>query len=175
MLDLLSSNAMEGKNTALMNRIAVAPTVETNVNQEIWNAIQDSLNQNLILQFDYTDRWGKKTEQRRLRPYQLVLDEVVCYLFGFDELRQAERIFSLVRMKNAVVTEEEFELPENFEFKSRCKDGNFGAVFSKKSEHYVIEFYNKARLLVKEKIWADLKFSKKLKIKPQLSLILHSS
>ena len=155
MLDLLSSNAMEGKNTALMNRIAVAPTVETNVNQELWNAIQDSLNQNLILQFDYTDRWGKKTEQRRLRPYQLVLDEGVCYLFGFDELRQAERFFSLVRMKNAVVTEEEFELPENFEFESRCKDGNFGAVFSKKSEHYVIEFYNEARLLVKEKIWAD--------------------
>lgn len=155
MLDLLSSNAMEGKNTALMNRIAVAPTVETNVNQEIWNAIQDSLNQNHILQFDYTDRWGKKTEQRRLRPYQLVLDEGVCYLFGFDELRQAERIFSLVRMKNAIVTEEEFELPENFEFESRCKDGNFGAVFSKKAEHYVIEFYNEARLLVKEKIWAD--------------------
>lgn len=155
MLDLLSSNAMEGKNTALMNRIAVAPTVETNVNQEIWNSIQDSLNQNHILQFDYTDRWGKKTEQRRVRPYQLVLDEGICYLFGFDELRQAERIFSLVRIRNAVVTEDEFKLPENYEFESRCKDGNFGAVFSKKAEHYVIEFYNEARLLVKEKIWAD--------------------
>lgn len=155
MLDLLSSNAIEGKNTALMNRIAVAPTVETNVNQEIWNAIQDSLNQNHILQFDYTDRWGKKTEQRRLRPYQLVLDEGVCYLFGFDELRQAERIFSLVRMKNTVVTDDEFELPDNYDFESRCKDGNFGAVFSKTAEHYVIEFYNEARLLVKEKIWAD--------------------
>ena len=58
-------------------------------------------------------------------------------------------------MKNAVVAEEEFELPENFEFECRCKDGNLGAVFSKKSEHYVIEFYNEARLLVKEKIWAD--------------------
>lgn len=155
MLDLLSSNAMEGKNTALMNRIAVAPSVETNVNQEIWNAIQDSLNQNHILQFDYTDRWGKRTEQRRLRPYQLVLDEGVCYLFGYDELRQAERIFSLIRMKNAVVTEDEFELPDDFEFESRCKDGNFGAVFSKKTDHYVIEFYNEARLIVKEKIWAD--------------------
>ena len=155
MLDLLSSNAMEGKNTALMNRIAVAPSVETNVNQEIWNAIQDSLNQNHILQFNYTDRWGKKTEQRRLRPYQLVLDEGVCYLFGFDELRQAERIFSLVRMKNAIVTDEEFELPDNYDFESRCKDGNFGAVFSKKAEHYVIEFYNEARLLIREKIWAD--------------------
>ena len=155
MLDLLSSNAMEGKNTALMNRIAVAPSVETNVNQEIWNAIQDSLNQNHILQFDYTDRWGKRTEQRRLRPYQLVLDEGVCYLFGYDELRQAERIFSLIRMKNAVVTEDEFELLDDFEFESRCKDGNFGAVFSKKTDHYVIEFYNEARLIVKEKIWAD--------------------
>ncbi|MBQ9206227.1 MAG: WYL domain-containing protein [Treponema sp.] len=155
MLDLLSSNAMDGKNTALINRIAVAPTVETNVNQEIWNAIQDSLNQNHILQFDYTDRWGKKTEQRRVRPYQLVLDEGICYLFGFDELRQAERIFSLVRIRNAVVTEDEFELPKNYDFESRCKDGNFGAVFSKKAEHYVIEFYNEARLLVKEKIWAD--------------------
>lgn len=155
MLDLLSSNAMEGKNTALMNRIAVAPSVETNVNQEIWNAIQDSLNQNHILQFDYTDRWGKRSEQRRLRPYQLVLDEGVCYLFGYDELRQAERIFSLIRMKNAVVTEDEFELPDDFEFESRCKDGNFGAVFSKKTDHYVIEFYNEARLIVKEKIWAD--------------------
>ena len=165
MLDLLSSNAMEGKNTALMNRIAVAPSVETNVNQEIWNAIQDSLNQNHILQFDYTDRWGKKTEQRRLRPYQLVLDEGVCYLFGFDELRQAERIFSLVRMKNAIVTDEEFELPENYDFESRCKDGNFGAVFSKKADHYVIEFYNEARLLVKEKIWADSQVFKEDDIK----------
>ena len=53
MLDLLSSNAIEGKNTALMNRIAVAPTVETNVNQEIWNAIQDSLNQNHILHMQF--------------------------------------------------------------------------------------------------------------------------
>lgn len=61
--------------------------------------------------FDYTDRWGKQTEQRKLRPYQLVLDDGVCYLFGFDELRNAERIFSLVRMRNAVVTDEAFELP----------------------------------------------------------------
>ena len=154
-LDLLSSNAMDGKNATLMNRIAVAPTVETTINQEIWNAIQDALNQNHILQFDYTDRWGKETEQRRLRPYQLVLDEGICYLFGFDELRQAERIFSLVRMRNAIVTEESFELPEDFEFETRCKDGNFGAVFRQKSEHYKIEFYREARLLVKEKVWAD--------------------
>ena len=84
---------MNGKNAELLNRITVAPTVETTVNQDIWKAIQDALNKNHILQFDYTDRWGKQTEQRKLRPYQLVLDDGVCYLFGFDELRNAERIF----------------------------------------------------------------------------------
>ena len=154
-LDLLSTSAMNGKNTALLNRIAVAPTVETDVNQEIWSKIQDALNKSHILQFDYTDRWGKQTEQRRLRPYQLVLDDGVCYLFGFDELRNAERIFSLVRMRNVIVTENVFELPEDYEFERHCKDGNFGAVFHQKSEHYKIEFYREARHLVKEKVWAN--------------------
>ncbi len=118
-LDLLSSSAMNGKNAELLNRITVAPTVETTVNQDIWNVIQDALNKNHILQFDYTDRWGKQTEQRKLRPYQLVLDDGVCYLFGFDEVRNAERIFSLVRIRNAVVTDEELELSADFEFSNR--------------------------------------------------------
>ena len=154
-LDLLSTSAMNGKNTALLNRIAVAPTVETAVNQEIWSAIQDALNKSHILQFDYTDRWGKQTEQRRLRPYQLVLDDGVCYLFGFDELRNAERIFSLVRMRNVFVTETAFDLPEDFEFSNRLENANFGAVFRQKSEHYKIEFYREAQMVVKERKWAE--------------------
>jgi len=76
-----------------------------------------------------------------LRPYQLVLDDGVCYLFGFDELRNAERIFSLVRMRNVCVTETAFDLPEDFEFSNRLENANFGAVFRQKSEHYKIEFY----------------------------------
>ena len=48
-LDLLSSSAMNGKNAELLNRITVAPTVETTVNQDIWKAIQDALNKNHIL------------------------------------------------------------------------------------------------------------------------------
>lgn len=154
-LDLLSTSAMNGKNTALLNRIAVAPTVETAVNQEIWSAIQDALNKSHVLQFDYTDRWGKQTEQRRLRPYQLVLDDGVCYLFGFDELRNAERIFSLVRMRNVCVTETAFDLPEDFEFSNRLENANFGAVFRQKSEHYKIEFYREAQMVVKERKWAE--------------------
>lgn len=39
-----------------------------------------------------------------------------------------------------------FELPEDFEFSSCLADGNFGAVFKQKSEHYKIEFYHEAKM-----------------------------
>lgn len=44
-----------------------------------------------------------------------------------------------------------YELPEDFEFSSRLVDGNFGAVFKQKSEHYKIEFYREAQMVVKER------------------------
>ena len=37
------------KNTALIDRITVAPTEEVAINQNLWNVIQDALNKNLIL------------------------------------------------------------------------------------------------------------------------------
>ena len=52
-------------------------------------------------------------------------------------------------------TDEAFELPEDFEFSSRLVDGNFGAVFKQKSEHYKIEFYREAQMVVKERKWAE--------------------
>ena len=34
-------------------------------------------------------------------------------------------------------------------------NGNFGAVFKQKSEHYKIEFYREAQMVVKERKWAE--------------------
>lgn len=155
MIDLLTSSSTDGRNPELMNRIAVAPTAEISIDEKLWNVIQDSLTKNLVLTFDYTDRWGRKTENRLLCPYQLVLEDDLCYLFGFDKFRASERIFSLSRMKNAKLTEETFELPEDFEFEKRTGESKFGAVFSGKIEHYVIEFYDEARQIVRERKWAE--------------------
>lgn len=155
MIDLLTSASANGKNSELLKRIAVAPTEEVSVDGNLWNLIQDSLSKNLVIQFDYEDRWGRKTEKRKLCPYQLVLEDDVCYLFGFDKLRNAERIFSLSRIKNAVLTDESFELPDDFEFESRTGDSKFGAFFSGKKEHYVIDFFDETRKIVKERKWAE--------------------
>lgn len=155
LINLLTSASMSGKDVSLLERIAVAPTEEVFIDEKLWEKIQISLSKNQIIQFNYTDRWGQKTENRKIRPYQLVLENGVCYLFGFDENRNAERIFSLSRMKNATLTNETFELPKDFEFEKRTGDSKFGAFFSGKKEHYVIEFYDEARQIVRERKWAE--------------------
>ena len=114
-----------------------------------------ALQQNLVVTFDYNGRWNPQTTHRRVRPYQLLLDEGVCYLFGYAEERQAERLFSLNRTKNLRLTQEQFALPADYDFTSRCGGGKFGSFKSEESETYVIEFYGDARSYVKDCIWAD--------------------
>ncbi len=58
-----------------------------------------------------------------------------------------------------------YELPEDFEFSSRLVDGNFGAVFKQKSEHYKIKFYREAQMVVKERKWAENQIIKEEGIK----------
>nr|WP_318678463.1 WYL domain-containing protein [Treponema sp.] len=64
-------------------------------------------------------------------------------------------MFNLSRMKNLENTKRTFELPENFEFTSRCGGGRFGAFKDNKTVHYEIDFYDDARQFVKDCVWAD--------------------
>lgn len=114
---MLTSASISGKDVFLLKRIAVAPTEEVFIDEKLWETIQISLSKNQIIKFDYVDRWKKKRKPKD-SPYQLVLENDVCYLFGFDEMRNADRIFSLSRIKNAEIIEETFTLPEDFEFDS---------------------------------------------------------
>ena len=60
------------------------------------------------------------------------------YVFGFDENankgKGGERLFNLSRMKNIENINKTFNLPENFEFTSRCGGGRFGAFKEAKKE-----------------------------------------
>lgn len=155
LIDLLTAQVLNNKNTELLNRIAVAPRVETKINEDHWIKIQDALRGNFILVFDYTNSSGKKSTKRRMCPYQLVFDEGSCYLFGYDKEKKEERIFSLPRMNNLIVSDVVFKLPEDFEFLNRTNDGKFGAFVGTGLEHYKIEFYNDSQIAIKERKWAN--------------------
>lgn len=141
--------------SALLKRIAVAPAPKFITKEETWSKVLEALQNNLIIEFDYKGRWNTEITHRRVRPYQILMDEGLCLLFGYSEERKAERLFVLNRMCNLAVTDEHFELPENFEFSSRCGGGKFGAFMGDEVYDFVIDFYGDACSYVKECVWAD--------------------
>ena len=141
--------------SALLKRIAVAPAPKFVTKEETWSKVIEALQNNLIIEFDYEGRWNTEISHRRVRPYQILIDEGKCLLFGYSEERKSERLFVLNRMYNLAVTEEHFELPENFEFTPRCGGGKFGAFMGDEVYDFVIDFYGDACSYVKEFVWAD--------------------
>ncbi|WP_253686129.1 MULTISPECIES: YafY family protein [unclassified Treponema] len=107
---------------------------------------------NSIIEFDYNGRHNIETTHRRVHPYQILINEGVCFLFGFCELRNAERLFCLSRIKNLIITDDNFKLPQDYEFSSRCGGGKFGTFISTDIRTYKIRFYGPARQYVKDKI-----------------------
>ena len=153
-IDFLTDSQGIGK-SALLKRIAVPPAPKVSVDGEIWQKVLSALNENLVVVFDYTGIWKPEPTKRRVMPYQILMDDGKFHLFGYDLDKKAERLFSLSRMKNFVVTEERFSLPKDFEFSSRCGGGKFGAFISEKKTDFIIDFFNDGRRLVKECIWSD--------------------
>ena len=113
------------------------------------------MQEDLIIAFEYNGRWNSDSSRRRVVPYQILMDEGLCLLFGYDLNKSAVRLFALNRMKNCVVTDERFDLPDDFEFSPYCSGGKFGAFVSEDSVDFIIDFYGDARAYVKERLWAD--------------------
>lgn len=157
-IDFLTDSQGIGKSDFL-KRVAAPPLPKVIINEEAWNYVIKSLKENTILKFDYNGRWNTSTTHRILRPYQILLQDGMYFVFGYDENadngKGGERLFNLSRMKNFENTKQKFELPKDFEFATRCGGGRFGAFKELNTVHYEIDFYDDARQFVKDCVWAD--------------------
>jgi predicted DNA-binding transcriptional regulator YafY len=136
------------------NRIIVPPPASAPVDSAVWNTVITGLKGNKIITFDYRNAWDEKTFGRRVRPYQLLFDSGVWYLYGFSEERKAIRIFSLCRIKNAAVTGDTFKLPNDYDYCSLADGSNFGVFTGTSTYTFKIRLYKEAALWVKERKWA---------------------
>ena len=157
-IDFLTDSQGVGKSDFL-KRVAAPPLPKVNVNEDAWNIVIECLKENTIIKFDYNGRWNTSTTHRMLRPYQILLQDGLYFVFGYDENadngKGGERLFNLSRMKNIENTKKTFELPKDFEFATRCGGGRFGAFKELNKVQYEIDFYDDARQFVKDCIWAD--------------------
>lgn len=140
------------------SRIAVPPKPEYNKeDQKKFSKIFDYMIQNLKIQFYYKGRWhGDERKNRVVHPYQLLLDNGTCYLYGYDEEKKDDRLFVLRRMEEIRhVNNERFELPSDYEFSIKHGFSKFGAYTFKNPVKYKIEFYGNTQIWIRENKWAD--------------------
>lgn len=157
-IDLLADSQGMGKSDFL-KRVAVPPLPKVIVDEDVWKIVIECIKENTLIEFDYNGRWRTETTHRMLRPYQVLLQDGMYFVFGFDENandgKGGERLFNFSRMKNIKNTRQFFDLPDDFEFYSRCGGGRFGAFKEAEKVQYEIDFYDDSRQFVKDCIWAD--------------------
>jgi len=150
----------DGNRDWLENRIIVPKTASVKVQPEIWKTIVSGLKENRIITFDYFKAGDNDFQNRRIRPYQLLFDSGVWYLYGFSEERKAVRVFSLSRIKNAVLTKDGFSLPDNFDYNESAGNSYFGVFIGQEKNQFSIDFYEEVVLYTTERQWAaDQKFT----------------
>ncbi|MFP3040563.1 WYL domain-containing protein [Treponema primitia] len=155
LLESITAPLVDRNNPGLYeNRIVVPPVAAANVETETWNTITAGLKENKILAFTYRGAWDDDFKPRRVRPYQLLFDNGVWFLYGYAEERRAIRVFNLSRMKNAALTKYTFTLPPNYDYCSRADGSNFGVFAGNTKYRFSIIFYGESKLWVEERKWA---------------------
>jgi predicted DNA-binding transcriptional regulator YafY len=136
------------------NRIVVPPVPTAVIDTEVWDVITAGLRNNKVITFDYFGAWDTGFHLRRVRPYQLLFDGGIWYLYGHAEERKDIRMFSLPRMKNAVLTDTVFSLPKEYDYGLQNNNSSFGVFAGGNKKHYSIAFYDDSMMWIKERVWA---------------------
>jgi predicted DNA-binding transcriptional regulator YafY len=144
----------DGNKDWLENRIAVPKIASARVDPCLWEIVVAGLKGNRLITFEYRGTWDKDYQNRLVRPYQLLFDSGIWYLYGFAEERKETRIFSLSRMKNAALTNDTFSLPSKVNYADSAGDSYFGVFIGQEKEHFAIDCYEDAVIFASERQWA---------------------
>jgi predicted DNA-binding transcriptional regulator YafY len=136
------------------NRIVVPQAAFAPIDRETWDIITHALRENRVITFDYRGGWDSDYKPRRARPYQLLFDNGVWYLYAWAEERKDVRVFSVARIKNPALTGDAFTLPADYDYRIQ-NDGSYFGVFSGTKKYtFRAAFYEESEMWVSERKWA---------------------
>jgi hypothetical protein len=136
------------------NRIIAPPAASVIILPDVWGTVIDGLRDNAVITFEYRGAWDDEFKKRRIRPYQLLFDSGVWYLYAYAEERKAIRIFSLSRMRNAKLCADTFTLPEDYDYCTQVSGSHFGIFIGDKKYRFSVIFYDESALFARERQWA---------------------
>jgi len=143
-----------GEEKWLANRIVVPPPPRAIVDAAVWETLIRGLRENRVVTFEYRGARDEGFRPRRVRPYQLLFDNGVWFLYGYAEDRKAERIFSLPRMRNAALRAETFILPDDYDYNRQYPESRFGVFGGMEKYRFKVRFWGSSALWVRERQWA---------------------
>jgi predicted DNA-binding transcriptional regulator YafY len=146
--------AADGSSQWYKDRIVVPPVASIIIPEGIWDPIITGLRENRVIAFEYSGIWDEGYKPRLVRPYQLLFDNGVWYLYGYAEERKAIRLFSLPRIQNVAATSETFTLPKDFDYRLKSDDSYFGVFAGGERQQFAIAFYDDSAVWVRERQWA---------------------
>lgn len=104
-----------------------------------------------IIEIGYFTMSRKEKTRRKVAPYKIWFFDGAFYLIGNCRLRQDMRVFALDRIRELAITEETFEMPEDFRAEDFMRT-SFG-VFHGKPQQVRIRFAADVAGYIREKTW----------------------
>jgi predicted DNA-binding transcriptional regulator YafY len=121
--------------------------------REIITRVSEAVFQKKVVEIVYYAMSRKKVTRRRVAPYKIWFFNGTFYLIGNCDLREDIRVFALDRIKTIELTDEEFEMPGDFNIDDFMKS-SFG-VFHGEPVRVRIWFAADIADYIHEKIWHD--------------------
>jgi predicted DNA-binding transcriptional regulator YafY len=121
--------------------------------KEIINQVNDAVIHRNYIDIQYYTMSRKKVTKRKVAPYKIWFFEGTFYLIGHCSYRDDVRIFALDRIKMLHLTEETFEIPDEFDIDEFMRS-SFG-VFVGEPKEVKVRFSAEIAGYIKEKIWHE--------------------
>lgn len=119
--------------------------------RDVVDRISQAIVDRQIVEIDYYTMSRKKKTRRKVAPYKIWFFDGAFYLVGYCGLRKDIRIFALDRIKALQLTDETFEMPEDFKVENFMQT-SFG-VFHGKPQNVRIRFAAEVAGYISEKTW----------------------
>lgn len=145
---------------SLVSRVIFMGAPAASVQNGIWDAIHQAMQENQYINIQYIPEEKKESERYMVQPYQLIYDNGFWDLWGNCTTvgHRGLRLFNLSRIQKIEIIEsnESFELPDNYDFRFTLA-GNFGCYNDDVIENYSIKFKKDsyAYLYIKDRTWGE--------------------
>jgi predicted DNA-binding transcriptional regulator YafY len=119
--------------------------------QQTLAAVNQATVDQRYIEMDYFSMRRREMTRRRVAPYKVWFYDETFYLIGFCQTRKAVRLFAVDRIESLLVSDEHFELPQDFSADDFMQ-ASFG-VFQGEPAQVRIRFAPTAAGYIREKIW----------------------